>query len=95
MRGDCAATLPNSAPDGYVIPMKKPNVGKVQRGVRRALIASEGAPLRTAGLLRWCYPRLTKFEHKHYRALYHAAPKFAVKLGKDGRAIIWGPKPEA
>ena len=76
----------------------RPNIGYVQRGVRRALIASDGAPLRTASLLRWCYPRVARFEHKHYRALHHAAPTFAIKLGRSkygqGRPNMWAPRPE-
>ena len=71
----------------------KERIGKVQRGVRRAFAAANGVPLRTRDLLLYAYPRLESYRHDQYRALYHAAPKFAVRLGKQGRAIIWGPSP--
>ena len=76
----------------------KPRVGKVRRGVRRALVASQGAPLLTRDLLRWCYPRASRFKQDHYRALHHAAPTFAVKLRRSpigrGRPWLWAPSDE-
>jgi hypothetical protein len=69
-------------------------VGKVQRAVRRAFAASNAVPLRSHDLLQWAYPRVDHFRHDHYRALYQAAPRFAIKLGKDGKGVIWGPTRE-
>ena len=72
----------------------RPRVGKVQRGVRRALIVSDGVPLPTASLLPWCYPRLTRFEQKHYVALWRGAQKFAIRIGRCGKGNLWAPRPE-
>jgi hypothetical protein len=69
----------------------KPRVGKVQRGVRRGLIASDGVPQPTASLLPWCYPRAARFELKHYQSLWRAAPRFAIKLGRRGKGNLWAP----
>ena len=74
--------------------MMRPRVGKVQRGVRRALIASDGAPLLTRDLLQWAFVREARYKVRHYSSLHRAAPRFAVKLGRCGKGNLWAPRPE-
>jgi hypothetical protein len=73
----------------------KNRVGRIQKQIRRAFIASSGRPLLTIDLLEYGYPRVDHYERWHYVSIYRAASKFAVRVGGPGRAfIIWGPKPE-
>ena len=74
--------------------MIKNRVGKVQRGVRRAFIASDGAPLLTRDLLKWTCPREDWYPQARYRSLARAATRFAVKLGRCGKGNLWAPRPE-
>ncbi len=62
-----------------------PREGRIQRAVRRALIASDGRPLKTRDLLRWAYPG-TEHEFWHYKSIYRAAPRYAVKIDR-----VWMP----
>jgi hypothetical protein len=57
-----------------------PGLGRVQRGVRRALIAH---PTRTTRQLAdWCYPRLQgPLEVKHFVGIWRACQRVAVKVG--------------
>ena len=75
--------------------MTKRRVGRIQRQIRRAFIASGGRPLRIAVLLPWCYPRLSVFKPWHRTNVHRAARRFAIRVGKHGRANIWGPAPDA
>jgi hypothetical protein len=69
-------------------------VGKLQRQIRRALIAAD-RPLLTIDLLEYGFPRLDRYRHWHYKSVYRAARKFAVNVAGPGRAIvIWAPNPE-
>ena len=45
-------------------------------------------------LAAWCYPHLAAgvVEHKHRVAIRRAAPRVAVRLGRDWKGVIWGPK---
>jgi hypothetical protein len=52
------------------------------RACRRALIAAGGRPLKTRDLLRWAYPRTTKYCCWHYWSIYRAAPRYAVKVDR-------------
>ena len=65
-----------------------PREGRVMRACRRALIAAGLArPLMTRDLLRWAYPQLERFECSHYKSIYRAAPRYAVKVGR-----VWLPR---
>ena len=70
-------------------------VGRIQRRIARALIASDG-PLLTVDLLEAAYPRVTPpYEHWRYKTIYKSAEKFAVNVAGPRRAfIIWGPNRE-
>jgi hypothetical protein len=65
----------------------KPREGRVRRAVRRALIAAGGRPLMTRDVLAWAYPRLERFKCWHYKSVYRAAPRYAVKRGR-----VWMPR---
>jgi hypothetical protein len=71
-------------------------VGRIQRQVRRAFVASSGAPLEISALLASCYPRLAKFKHGHRKSVHRALKRFAVSLGRlphvQGRPALWAPK---
>jgi hypothetical protein len=57
--------------------------GRIQRGVRRALLVHGEAT--TAELLRWCYrePGRTRRERKNRaRGVWFVATKMAVKVGR-------------
>ena len=66
-----------------------PREARVMRACRRALIAA-ARPLKTRDLLRWGYPQLEQFECWHYKSIYRAAPRYAIK---DGR--VWIPRQSA
>jgi len=55
------------------------------RACRRALIAAGAVETRT--LLEWAYPQLKQFECWHYKSIYRAAPRYAVKVGR-----VWLPR---
>ena len=63
----------------------KPREGRVMRACRRALIAAGAVKTRT--LLEWAYPHLKQFECWHYKSVYRAVKRYAVK---DGR--VWVPR---
>ena len=70
-------------------------VGRIQRQIKRAFIASGGQPLLTIHLLEHGYPRVDHYERWHYVSIYRAASKVAERVGGPGRAfIIWGPNRE-
>ena len=49
----------------------------------------------TIDLLEYGFPRVARYEPKHYVSVYRAATKFAERVGRPGRAFItWGPNPE-
>jgi hypothetical protein len=80
--------------DQLVIAARLPRVGRVQRQVRRALVAAGGRPLSTTDLLRWSYPHLRRFECWRCQAVRRAAPKYAVPVGRRrsrGLPIMWAP----
>ena len=73
----------------------KTRIGRIQKRIRRAFIESNGAPLLSAHLLASCYPRLDCYRPWHYKSVYRAASKFAVRISRPGRAVaIWGPNRE-
>ena len=59
-----------------------PREGRVMRACRRALIAAGGKVLKTRDFLSWAYPGLKQFECWHYKSIYRAAPRYAVKAGR-------------
>jgi hypothetical protein len=76
---------------------KRVVVGRVQRQVRRAFVASNGRPLQIGDLLARCYPGTTDHPVWHRTNVHRALPKFAVSLGRtnaQGRPIMWAPSPE-
>ena len=78
--------------------MSKNRIGRVERAVTRSFIASNGRPVRTADLLARAFARERRFHPKHYRSLYRATLKYAIKLERSergkGRPWLWGPTPE-
>ncbi len=68
-------------------------IGRVQRQVRRAFIASAGEPLRIGQLLRWCYPRQARFKRWHRNSVRRAARRFAQPIDRDSRGVVWAPLP--
>lgn len=80
----------NEFPNGAV----PGRVGRVQRQVFRAFIVSNGRPRTTGQLIRYCYPRLTRFEHWHYNGVKRAAQRFAMQIatsaGGRGKGALWG-----
>ena len=66
-------------------------IGRVQRQVRRCLIALGSARIRD--LLKWCYPSVLEFQPWHRTNIHRAANKVAeVKRGCRGRPNLWAPK---
>jgi hypothetical protein len=90
-----APTMPTRA-DRNQFPCKNHSfrVGRVQRQIKRAFIASNGQPLTSTELLRWCWPRERR--RWHYKELMVAASRFARRIGRSqtgsGRAYLWAPK---
>jgi len=52
------------------------------------MIAAGGRPLMTRDLLRWAYPQIQRFACWHYKSIYRAAPRYAVKVDR-----IWMHRP--
>ena len=70
---------------------------KLQRQVRRPLIAAQG-PVSTTVLIAHCYPRgISKWHRGAYRNIWKAASKICVCLGRQpntrGRPNLWALKP--
>ena len=68
-------------------------IGHVQRQILRAFIASDGQPLSTSTLIRWCYPRLKTLPKSwQYKVVKLAASRFAKRIGRSengsGRAYV-------
>ena len=75
----------------------KYRVGRVQRQVRRALVAVS-APVSIQDLLAWCYPATKQHPQWHRTNVHRALPRFAISLGRipheRGRPCVWIPRPE-
>jgi hypothetical protein len=69
----------------------RPRVGRVQRAVRRALIAAGGQPVPTRELMRWCWPRASRYRNWDYCTVRRAAERWCVRVGNVGRAVLWAP----
>jgi len=65
-------------------------IGHHQRQVRRCFIAANGEAVRTADLMRWCYPSLSKFSRWHWWSVSRAAHRFGVNV----RRGFWAPSEE-
>jgi hypothetical protein len=73
-----------------LIAARRPRVGRIERLVRRSLVAA-GKPLTTIELARRIY-RTTQLKHWHSYNVRRAAPKFAVRVGvrrSRGVPILW------
>lgn len=72
---------------------KPDRVGRVQRQIRRALLAADGRPVSIGELLPRCYPRSTKYTRWQRWSIHRALPRFAVPLGRymsaQGRPMLW------
>jgi hypothetical protein len=72
-------------------------IGRVQRQVRRALIA-KGAPVSIQDLLAWCYPAAKQHPRWHRTNVHRALPRWAISLGRipnrRGRPSLWAPNAE-
>jgi hypothetical protein len=66
---------------------KKTREGRLQRQIRRAFIASDGAPLRLRDLLGWCYARSTEHPAWRVRGVHTALPRWAVLGARVGWAL--------
>jgi hypothetical protein len=75
---------------GSIVHMK--GRGRVQRAVRRALVASGGKPVSTRTIASWAYPRLVgKLQNKHLAAICRAArTKAGPDTGADGSCARCG-----
>jgi hypothetical protein len=51
------------------------------RACRRALIAAGGRPLKTSDLASWAFPGVER-QFWHYKSIYRAAPRYAVKVDR-------------
>jgi hypothetical protein len=67
-------------------------IGRVQRQCRRVLLAGRDWPITTGELLRWSYPRVSRFQKWHWTAVRRAAERFFVRAGKRGYELLWAPK---
>jgi hypothetical protein len=75
----------------------KDRVGRVQRQIRHAFVASNGEPLTIRQFLAFAYPKVDRYSHWHYAGCNRALPRFGVCLGRQpghGRPNLWAPKPE-
>ena len=80
-------------------PKMKSRVGKVQRGIRRAFIVSDGEPLLTASDLALVLSTSRRVGiRRRVRSLSRAAPRFAMRVGRlehgRGRPNLWAPNAE-
>jgi len=69
-----------------------PGIGRVQRQVLRlGRIRDE---ISTAELVAWCYPRIKPGELRewHWYNARRAAERFLVRVGRQGRHLLWAPK---
>ncbi len=68
---------------------------RLQRGIRRAFIATGARQLPTGALMRFCYPRGHGGyrQRYHYRHIWKAASKICICLGRQpntpGRPNVW------
>ncbi len=76
---------------------KRVIVGRIQKQIRRAFVASTGQPLVISELLARCYPAAKQHPRWHRWSIHRALPKYGVALGRSrrqGRPIVWAPRPE-
>jgi hypothetical protein len=65
-------------------------IGRHQRQVRRCLVAAGGEPVRTAELMRWCWPRKRELERWRWNDVIRAAHRFGINV----RRGWWAPNDE-
>ncbi len=76
---------------------KSARVGRVQRQVRRAFIATNGRPIQIGDLLPRAFPQAKTYARWMRKSVQRAIPKFGVSLGRinaRGRPSLYAPKPE-
>ena len=66
-------------------PLNPDRVGRVQRQVRRALIAGGGRPVPFGVLAHWCYPRVRELGWRRW-SIYRALKRWGVNVGVG----LWG-----
>jgi len=75
----------------------KYRVGRIQRQVRRALVA-KSSPVSIQDLLEWCYPATKQHPRWHRTNVHRALPRWAISLeripNERGRPCVWIPRPE-
>jgi hypothetical protein len=82
---------PNGSLSEHMRLIADKRIGRVQRQIRRCLIALGSARIRD--LLKWCYPSALEFQPWHRTNIHRAASKVAaVKRGCRGRPNLWLPK---
>jgi hypothetical protein len=65
-------------------------IGRIQRQVRRCLIALGSARIRD--LLKWCYPSALEFQPWHRTNIHRAAHRVAEVKRCRGKPNLWLPK---
>jgi hypothetical protein len=77
---------------------KPVRTGRLQSQIRRAFICSNGRPLCIADLLPRCFPAAKRHARWMRKSVHRALPRFAIPLGRipdrQGRPMIWAPRPE-
>jgi hypothetical protein len=87
---DCSERRPSWTPRPHYAD-RQHRAGRIQRQVLRAFVANDGGPLRIADLLLWCYPAVERYELWHRWNVHRAASKFADKIAKDHRGVVFAP----
>jgi hypothetical protein len=74
---------PASPRSGYVLTDqdRRKRVGRVQRQIRRCLIAL-GRPVKIRDLLKWCYPHVTEFQPWMRTHIHATIKRVAKPIGK-------------
>jgi hypothetical protein len=81
--------------DRMLVIASLPREGRVQRQIRRRLIAANGRPLCSTDFLSWAYPHLERFKRWHRQSCRRALLRYAVPIGRAGgrgTPVIWAPR---
>ena len=63
---------------------KTPRMSRLHMQIWHCLIGMQ-QPQTLPELVRWCFPRLTKFKPSHYSAVRRAARSYAYRSGLQGQ----------